>query len=382
LILKKVLYWVVDFALLTIVWASKKGIYDANGQEKWVVLKLDVMGDYVLMRPFLRALKEKKPQLHITLICNSVNAELAQLLDGDVVDEFVWVESRGKFLTNIRYRWGILKQIAKIEADVLFHPTENRISRTESIVKLIAAKVKIGVKRSDVLLSTDKLYTKLLSADHHLFEFERQRGYFSNATGLDFCDVEIKGSIRPTKQGNNAKTLGKVSGAYAMLFIGAGFAKREWPPEHFGNLAADLHEKKRLRVLIAGTVRDAAKAARVKKVLPAAEDLTKMKLPMADVLSLMADARLIVSNESGPVHLAAGLGVPCVSISNGNHFGWYSPYPTDYGLPLTTVLHPTVQALLPIQQAEAERIYGPGSNLPMGEITLAEVQAAVDKLLS
>ena len=371
----------MDFALLTIMWVRKRGISAANGQGKLVVLKLDVMGDYVLMRPFLRHLKAQRPSLHITLVGNSVNAELGQMLDADVVDKFVWIDSRGRFLTSLAYRWHILKQIAGIEADMLLHPTENRITRTESLVKLIGAKEKIGVRKADSNLKTDKLYSRLLTPDNKLFEFERQRAFFSLATGLDYSQVEIRGSIQVPSLGTERHSLGKSAGAYAMLFVGAGFAKREWPPESFGEVAEYLHNTKRLRVLIAGTAKDAEKAAIVKRQLPEAVDLTEMKLPMAEILCLMAEASVVVSNESGPVHLAAGLGVHCVSISNGNHFGWYSPYPVAYGLPIVTVLHPAVAALLPLQVAEAQHLYGAGSSLSMAEIAIANVVAAIDKLL-
>ncbi|MGB0681061.1 MAG: glycosyltransferase family 9 protein [Magnetovibrionaceae bacterium] len=45
------------------------------------------------------------------------------------------------------------------------------------------------------------------------------------------------------------------------------------------------------------------------------------------VLDLMKQAALVISNDSGPAHLSIALGVPTVVIVGGGHFGSFFPYP-------------------------------------------------------
>ena len=45
------------------------------------------------------------------------------------------------------------------------------------------------------------------------------------------------------------------------------------------------------------------------------------KTTLTGLVSIISRARLLIGNESGPIHLAAALGTPCVSVVGGGHFG-------------------------------------------------------------
>lgn len=59
-------------------------------------------------------------------------------------------------------------------------------------------------------------------------------------------------------------------------------------------------------------------------------DLMK-KVPLKELPSLVAAARLVVANDSGPMHLAAAMGVPVIGIFGPSSAGRYRPWPLTPG---------------------------------------------------
>ncbi|MEK7244725.1 MAG: glycosyltransferase family 9 protein, partial [Pseudomonadota bacterium] len=53
------------------------------------------------------------------------------------------------------------------------------------------------------------------------------------------------------------------------------------------------------------------------------------KTGLVPQMDLMAGARLVVSNDSGPAHLAIALGQPTLVFAGGGHFGCFVPYPQE-----------------------------------------------------
>ena len=100
---------------------------------------------------------------------------------------------------------------------------------------------------------------------------------------------------------------------YAVLNPGAAWPNKRWPPERFGALAAAIHQRFGLRSFVtwgpaerdlAGTV-VAASNGSAQEAPPTA---------VGDLASLMRDAALVVSGDTGPLHVAAAMGAPLVGL--------------------------------------------------------------------
>ncbi len=110
----------------------------------------------------------------------------------------------------------------------------------------------------------------------------------------------------------------------AILHPGASAASRRWSPAGFGAVAGALAAQG-LEVRVCG---GPGEAALVDEVLKHAQGLAR---PVARPLSLgglaawMQDAALVVTNNSGPAHLAAAVGAPLVCVyagTNPQHTPW------------------------------------------------------------
>ncbi len=120
--------------------------------------------------------------------------------------------------------------------------------------------------------------------------------------------------------------LGPVRGPLVVLHPGSGdhFPGRRWAPERFGSLARLLVEGPGACVVLTGSAAEAGLITR--RVRPPAGTLDLCgRLDVAELVALLAEADLLVSNDTGPVHLADALGTPTVALYGPNTPHRYGP---------------------------------------------------------
>lgn len=99
---------------------------------------------------------------------------------------------------------------------------------------------------------------------------------------------------------------------YAVLNPGAAWPNKRWPAERFGEVAAFLRERHGLRSIVTwGPGEQPLAEAAVARSEGAAIMTPPMRL--LDLTALLRDARLMVSGDTGPTHVAGAFGVPIVS---------------------------------------------------------------------
>lgn len=97
--------------------------------------------------------------------------------------------------------------------------------------------------------------------------------------------------------------------------LGAGDARRRWPLEHFLAVAGALARRGFRITVVGGREEDLVLAAAFERRLPAGSVRNAAgRLSLGGTLGLLAAARLLVSNDSGPLHLAEAVGTPTVGI--------------------------------------------------------------------
>jgi lipopolysaccharide heptosyltransferase II len=96
---------------------------------------------------------------------------------------------------------------------------------------------------------------------------------------------------------------------------GASFgpAKR-WPPERVAAFADRMIGELRADVLIFGSTAEAPLAEVIARAMKHTPTLLAGTTTLTQMLALMAHCQLVVTNDSGPMHLAAALGLPLVAV--------------------------------------------------------------------
>jgi heptosyltransferase-2 len=109
------------------------------------------------------------------------------------------------------------------------------------------------------------------------------------------------------------------------LCIGAeyGPAKR-WPPQHFADLGKKLHDQG-YQVWLVGSAKDATAGADAARLSDGACLDLCGKTSLDEAVDLLASASVIVSNDSGLMHVAAALGKPLIALYGSSSPGFTPP---------------------------------------------------------
>ncbi len=116
---------------------------------------------------------------------------------------------------------------------------------------------------------------------------------------------------------------------YAAFQIGASADARRWPVEHFAALGRILWEEARILPLLLGSAGETELAQRCLSLGCPGLDLSgRTSLPI--LAATLRQCRLIVTNDTGTMHLAAGLNVPILAVFLATAQPWDTgPYRED-----------------------------------------------------
>ncbi|CAG1065721.1 heptosyltransferase II [uncultured bacterium] len=88
---------------------------------------------------------------------------------------------------------------------------------------------------------------------------------------------------------------------------------KRWPPERFASVLKGLTDEYGGGALVFGGPEDKEACARVKESMPSAIDLSG-KMQLRKSIALISQMSAFVTNDSGPMHLSAALGVPTAAV--------------------------------------------------------------------
>lgn len=103
---------------------------------------------------------------------------------------------------------------------------------------------------------------------------------------------------------------------FALLNPGAAWPNKRWPADRFGALAAEIQRRHGWRSIVAFGPGEEALAASVVAASGSGGRAAELapSTGLGDLLALLAGASIVVSGDTGPLHLAAALGRPVVGL--------------------------------------------------------------------
>jgi ADP-heptose:LPS heptosyltransferase len=303
-------------------------------QNTLLLIRLDSIGDYILVRNFFQSLKQSKRfrSYKITLCGNVLWKELAETFDEDIIDEFIWID-RKKFYSNIAYKYKILKQIHSKGFEVCIDTTFSReILFGDAIVKTSSAREKIGssgAPDSYVVwkrkLFSNNFYSRLIPvSEENMFEFQRNKNFFEQI-------IDEKINLPKPFLNTSGITFNSLpSQKYIIIFPGANDEKRIWDIKNFIEVGKFILNNSSFLIVVCGSQKEEKLAGIFTINLNETRIINFTgKISLVDLVKIIGNAEFLISNETGAVHIAAATGTRFLCISNGNHLGRFNPYPED-----------------------------------------------------
>ena len=164
---------------------------------------------------------------------------------------------------------------------------------------------------------------------------------------------------------------------YAVLNFGANAPGRRWDFANFLALGNDLRARG-LTVAFVGGPAEAAYKDRLRD--DQFVDLIG-GTSLEGLLDLLKHAGLVITNETGPAHLAIGLGAPTIVVVGGGQFGGWTPFPEALAPANTRMLFQKMPCYFCLWNCTQPHVEGEAYPC-VAAVTLDQARQAIDEILS
>lgn len=345
--------------------------------KKILVTKYIGMGSIILATPMLQALKTRYPQSKIVFLTFASNAGFARNIQ--LIDEVIAIRTASIFI----FAWDLLQAIGKIrqaQFDIAFDL--EFFARFSTIVSFLSAtRIRIGYY-------LPKLWRgDLLTHQVHFNPYRHVTEVFAallEPLGIEVTDFTL------TAPGTHPAQLSWITGLLREKGVGSEDAvivvninssdlsrERRWPRDNFIALINHITlENRAVKVILVGLEIEAAYVRELYELLPEESKGKTVNLSgaldIAGLIALLKISSLFITNDSGPLNVAAALGTATVSFFGPESPALYGPAGEKH-----LTLYAGIYCSPCLNVYNAKTAMCRGNNICMAKITPAMVIAAM-----
>lgn len=269
-----------------------------------LIIKPSAIGDVVHTLPVLNLLRRRWPQAHVSWL---VTPACAGLLERHPqLDDVIRFERRefGRGWRSPRVAWELLRFMRDLNRrrfDLVIDL--QGLFRSGWLAAATRAPVCVGpanAREGAWLFYSHRVPTG--PPEQHAIE---RYLTIAQAVGCERGPVEFHFAVDGV---DRAAVAALVPPRYAVLMPGANWLTKQWPVERFASLVTPLRERFGLECVVAGGPETEVLARRI-------EGATSLsgRTNLRQLVALLERAKLVIANDSGPMHIAAALGRPLVT---------------------------------------------------------------------
>ena len=294
------------------------------------LIKPSSLGDVVHAFPLLACLRRHWPEARISWV---VNRGLRSLLDGHPdLDEVIpfdrnqirvhpsVIGSLGRFLFDLRRR----RFDVTIDLQGLF--------RSGVMTAATAAPVRVGL--ASAREGAPFFYNYRVEQETREVHAVDRLLKVAEAFGAETKSIQTAVAFSDEDRRWACATLESLPRPWVAFNVGARWLTKQWPPAHFAEIARRAQAERGAGLILVGAPEDRPLVDAVRSHLGQSTDAPldlcgATTLPQLAALASQLD--LFVSNDTGPLHLAAATGAPCVGIytcTSPTRTGPYGPQST------------------------------------------------------
>ena len=276
----------------------------APDTERLVIICPSWVGDAVMATPLLRAARTRLPGARIIGLMRPGIDELLAGLPS--FDERIATDLRG-LLGPARVAREIRRRCPQA---ALLLPNS---FRSALCLWLSGTPTRVGYDRDG--------RGRLLTHRHPVVRADRPTpllDYYASlatfALGAAEIDPRPQLAVTEAEAAEAERLLHDVDGPFVLLIPGANKPPKRWPPQRFAAVADELARSHGLRAVVTGSPREIeALDAVVAAAKGPIANLARRGLTLGSLKAVSRRAALVITNDTGPRHVAAALGTPLVS---------------------------------------------------------------------
>jgi heptosyltransferase-2 len=295
--------------------------------DKILIIRFSSLGDIILATPLLRVLHAAYPDAHIDVLVKSEYADLVRYHPA-VSSVIVLFTSSKEELRELRAR--VRAERYDVILD-LHNSIRSRYVRFLSGARRVTAVNKRALRRFALVHLKRNTYRDAVPVAERYIETAARLGIVPDGAGPElFVPGETISRVATMM---SRYKLDRYAAVIGMAPSARHFTKR-WPPERYRDLGIRLVKERRVKLLLFGGPDDTDYCGDIAQMInaevgaDAAESLAG-KLTLLETAAALDHCALVVTNDSGLMHMAAarGRGVVAIFGSTVKEFGFF-PYRT------------------------------------------------------
>ncbi|MBF2026261.1 MAG: lipopolysaccharide heptosyltransferase II [Oscillatoriales cyanobacterium C42_A2020_001] len=312
-----------------------------NTAKNILCIRLDTIGDVIMTTPAMRALKTSQPNRRVTLMTSSAGAAIAPLipeLDDLMVYDSPWLKATAP-RRNSEPEFAMIERLrqAKFDAAVIF----TVYSQNPLPSAFMCYMANIPLRLAHCHENPYQLLTDWIK-DPEPEQFTRHevRRQLDLVASVG-CQVEGDRMLLdvPAVAVQHVQRLLTDIGIdhtrpWVVVHPGATAPSRRYPPEKFAIAARELSRSAGLQIIFTGTQPEQPLVESIREAMGMPSYSLVDRLSLGELAALLKLSPLLISNNTGPVHIAAAVGTPVVDL-----YALTNPQHTPWGVPHRVLFH-------------------------------------------
>lgn len=300
--------------------------------ERWqqvrrvLVIRLDNIGDVILLSPSLRAIRQALPQASITLLASPAGSQVAPLLpclDEVIVHRAVWQDVSGTIAQDFEREMALVDELrhGRFDAAIIFTSFSQSPYPPAHVCYLAGIPIRLGQSRE---FGGNILSHWVQPRPDDLHQAERNL-HLLEAAGFPVADRHLALHLPPPVQQAADELLRQHDvdprAPFILLAPGASCPARRYDPGRFAEVARLLVAEKGWPLVITGRAGEEALAA---PILAATHGRGVVSLvgrtSVGELAALVQSAACVIANDSAAMHMADALNRPVVALYSGTEY--------------------------------------------------------------
>lgn len=284
-----------------------------------LAVRLDNLGDVLVTTPAIHAIKESLPEAKVTLLASPVGAQVGRLnpdVDDVIVYQAPWMDPWRELSQDSRREQRMIATIRKRRFDGAIIFTSFRQSPLPSAYLCYLADIPLRVAAS-IDGPGSLLTTRHKHPERMMHEVERGLDLVA-AIGLRTDDLDLVLAVPAEARARLEARLGSLSidrdRPLIVIHPGCSMPARTYPWEMYTDVADLLVERLGATVMLTGVEGERPLVERIRTRMQRESLSVAGQMPFAEFCALIEAADLTITNNTGPMHVAAAVKTPVVAL--------------------------------------------------------------------